>query len=287
MSEGSRLPTRRSGEWRRAPTLLPRNRRQPLERKRRLRSRSASRRCWRASAPTASVVPIPTAPAVAACGPGRRRRRRRARLIALALQRSKEQLRRSACRGFAGADAALWRADRPESVGAWHRTRPSARASGDALENGRWSIAQAIGEASHSVRPSRAVHAEHAVHGAHLPDGPARRGRRTLIVDEVAGDVVTSGVLATRARRAFVHSSTAENVHTSLGSLRGAGRCQFWFEARMLINRTPTNSRPPRATRRRVARAPRGCRWAGCLAERELGAAKAAPARCASAEAVR
>ena len=65
--------------------------------------------------------------------------------------------------------------------------------------------------------------------------GQLVEGGETLIVDEVAGDVVTSGVLATpRAGRAFVYSSTAENVHTSLGSLRGTrSMLQFWFEARI------------------------------------------------------
>ena len=188
-----------------------------------------------------SVVPIPTAPAVggvwarAAGGDGER-----ARLIALALQRSKEQLK-----AFGVAEDSLVptphvvaRTDRPESVG---RVAPDAaeraRERRAALENGRWSIAQAIGEASHSVRPH--------IDALYMPNtrftvliyltGQLVEGGETLIVDEVAGDVVTSGVLATpRAGRAFVYSSTAENVHTSLGSLRGTrSMLQFWFEARL------------------------------------------------------
>ena len=95
-----------------------------------------------------SVVPIPTAPAVggvwarAAAGDGER-----ARLIALALQRSKEQLK-----AFGVAEDSLVptphvvaRTDRPESVG---RTAPDAaeraRERRTALAEGRWSIADAI-----------------------------------------------------------------------------------------------------------------------------------------------
>ena len=52
---------------------------------------------------------------------------------------------------------------------------------------------------------------------------------------EVDGDTVKSGLVAQpRAGRAFVYSSTGENVHTSLGSLRGTrSMLQFWFEARL------------------------------------------------------
>ena len=189
-----------------------------------------------------SVVPIPTAPAVggvwarAAGGDGER-----ARLIALALQRSKEQLK-----AFGVAEDSLVptphvvaRTDRPESVQGREASDAAERARERraALENGRWSIAQAIGEASHSVRPH--------IDALYMPNtrftvliyltGQLVEGGETLIVDEVAGDVVTSGVLATpRAGRAFVYSSTAENVHTSLGSLRGTrSMLQFWFEARL------------------------------------------------------
>ena len=185
-----------------------------------------------------SVVPIPTAPAVggvwakAAAGDGER-----ARLIALALQRSKEQLK-----AFGVAEDSLVptphvvaRTDRPESVQGRETSDAAERARERraALENGRWSIAQAIGEASHSVRPH--------IDALYMPNtrftvliyltGQLVEGGETLIVDEVAGDVVTSGVLATpRAGRAFVYSSTAENVHTSLGALRGTrSMLQFWF----------------------------------------------------------
>ena len=180
-----------------------------------------------------SVVPIPTAPVVggvwarAAAGDGER-----ARLIALALQRSKEQLK-----AFGVAEDSLVptphvvaRTDRPESVEGRETSDAAERARERraALENGRWSIAQAIGEASHSVRPH--------IDALYMPStrftvliyltGQLVEGGETLIVDAVAGDVVTSGVLATpRAGRAFVYSSTAENVHTSLGSLRGTRRC--------------------------------------------------------------
>ena len=130
------------------------------------------------------------------------------------------------------------RTDRPESVG---RAAPDAaeraRERRTALAEGRWSIADAIAEASHSVRPH--------IDALYMPNtrftvliyltGQLVEGGETLIVDEVAGDVVASGVQATpRAGRAFVYSSTAENVHTSLGSLRGTrSMLQFWFEARI------------------------------------------------------
>ena len=173
-----------------------------------------------------SVVPIPTAPVVggvwarAAAGDGER-----ARLIALALQRSKEQLK-----AFGVAEDSLVptphvvaRTDRPESVEGREtsdaaeraRERRAAPENGDGRSHRR-SARRA------SVRPHiDALYMPSTRFTVSLPDGPARRGRRTLIVDAVAGDVVTTACWRRRAWTAFVYSSTAENVHTSLGSLRG------------------------------------------------------------------